>query len=138
LVFGRGGVILAVPLDLTRLAIVGEPVAVVEGVRRAAPGTTGAVHYAVSDSGTLAYLPGPVTTSGAAMQIAFFDRTGAAEPLSVPLGPYNHPRVSPDGTRVAVAADDGKESQVWIYGLSKSSAARRLTFGGSNAFPEWS
>jgi serine/threonine protein kinase/Tol biopolymer transport system component len=138
LIFGRGGVIFAVPLDLKRLSIVGEPVAVVEGVRRAAPGTTGAVHFAVSDTGTLAYLPGPVTASGAAMQIAFFDRTGAAEALSVPLGPYNHPRVSPDGTRVAIGTDDGKEAQVWIYGFSKSSAARRLTFGGSNAFPVWS
>jgi serine/threonine-protein kinase len=138
LVFGRGGVLYAVPLDLRRLEVVGEPVAVVEGVRRAAPGTTGAVHYAVSDTGTLVYLQGPVSASGAAMQLALFDRTGAAEPLSVPLGPYSHPRISPDGTRVLISSDDGKEAQVWVYGLSKSSAARRLTFGGSNRFPVWS
>lgn len=72
------------------------------------------------------------------MQLAIFDRSGAADPLSVPLGPYSHPRVSPDGTRVAVGVDDGKELQVWIYGLSKSSAARRLTFGGHNQLAEWS
>ena len=58
LTFGRGGVLFAVPLDLTRQAIVGEPIVVVEGAR-SAPGTTGAVHAVVSDSGTLAYLPGP-------------------------------------------------------------------------------
>ena len=27
-------------------------------------------------------------------------------------------------------SDDGKEAAIWIYGFSKSSAARRLTFGG--------
>jgi hypothetical protein len=88
-IFGRGGVLFAVPLDLTQQAIVGEPIPVVEGVRRAAPGTTGAVHAVVSDSGTLAYLPGPVSPSGAALQLAIFDRAGVADPLSVPLGPYS-------------------------------------------------
>ena len=138
LIFGRGGVLFAVPLDLTQQAIVGEPIAVVEGVRRAAPGTTGAVHVAVSASGTLAYLTGPVSSSGASLQLGMFDRAGVAEPLSVPLGAYDHPRVSPDGTRVAVGVDDGREPQVWIYGLARSSAARRLTFGGSNRWGEWS
>jgi serine/threonine protein kinase len=55
LLFGRGGVVFAVPFDKTRRAVVGEPIAVIEGVRRAAPGTTGAVHYAVSDDGSLVY-----------------------------------------------------------------------------------
>ena len=138
LIFGRGGVLFGVPFDLTKQAIVGQPIAMVEGVRRAAPGTTGAVHAVVADNGTLAYLPGPVSSSGAALQLAMFDRTGAAEPLNVPLGPYSHPRIAPDGKFVAVGVDDGKEVQVWIYELSKASAARRLTFGGANRFAEWS
>ena len=45
----RGGVLYAVALDLSSRAVVGEPVAVVEGVRRSAPATTGAVHFAVSE-----------------------------------------------------------------------------------------
>jgi Tol biopolymer transport system component/predicted Ser/Thr protein kinase len=138
LLFGRGGVLYAAPFDLRQQAVVGEPIAVVEGVRRAAPGTTGAVHVAVSDSGTLVYLSGPVSASGGALHLALFDRAGTAEPLSVPLGAYSHPRISPDGARVAVGVDDGRERQVWIYGLSKSSAARRLTFGGENQYAEWS
>ena len=56
--FGRGGRLYAVPFDVTRLAAKGEPVAVIEGIRRAAPGTTGAVHFGVSDSGTLVFVPG--------------------------------------------------------------------------------
>ncbi len=138
LMFGRGGVVFAVPFDATRRAVVGEPISVIEGVRRAAPGTTGAVHFAVSDTGSLVYLPGPVSTAGASLQLALFDRTGAAESLNVPLGAYYNPRVSPDGARLAVATDDSKEAVIWIYGFAKSSAARRLTFGGRNTSPVWS
>jgi eukaryotic-like serine/threonine-protein kinase len=33
--------------------------------------------------------------------------------------------------------DDAKEAIVWTYDLSRPSATRRLTFGGSNRFPIW-
>src|SRR5436190_1452032 len=138
LLFTRGGVLYAAAFDARKLVTSAEPISMVEGVRRAAPGTTGAVQVAVSDGGTLAYMAGPVVASGGAVQLAIFDRNAASEPLNVPLGPYSHPRVSPDGMNVAVVTDDGKEQQVWIYGLSKVSAARRLTFGGSNQYPTWS
>ena len=138
LIFGRGGVLYAVPFDIGQLAVVGQPVAVVEGVRRAAPGTTGAMHAAVSDGGTLAYIAGSASAQGAPLQLAIFDRTGAAEPLAIPPGSYSHARVSPDGGRVAMTVNDGKDQQVWVYGLAKSSAARRLTFGGNDTLAEWS
>jgi serine/threonine-protein kinase len=138
LLFARGGIVYATPLNLKQLTTKGEPVAVLEGVRRAAQGTTGAVHLAVSPAGTVAYLPGPIVANGATQQLAIFDRAGNAEPLSIPLGSYSQPRVSPDGTRVAVGVDDGKERQVWIYGLSKTFAPRRLTLGGDNSLAEWS
>ena len=111
---------------------------VVEGVRRAAPGTSAAVHFAVSDSGTLAYVSGPVGLGGAAVQVALFDRNGQAEPLGIPVGVYSAPRVAPDGTKLLLNVDDGQQSQVWVYGFSRSSGARRLTFGGSNGFAAWS
>src|SRR5688572_22992725 len=136
LLFSRGGVLYAVRFDARTLAVVGQPVAVVEGVRRAAPGTTGAVQVAVSDGGTLAYIAGPVST-GAPVQMSIFDRAGTAQVLNIPQGNYSHPRVSPDGSRVALTVDEGKETQVWIYGPDKASAARRLTFGGNNSLAEW-
>ena len=138
LLFGRGGNLLAVPFDLKTLTVVGDPIVVVEGIRRAAPGTTGAMHYAVSDTGTLAYIEGPASAASTALQMAAFDRTAAAFNMNVPLGPYATPRVSPDGTRVAVVTDDGRESQVWVYGIATSSDARRVTIEGNNGFPVWS
>ena len=50
----------AVSFDLSRLDVTGGPVPVLEGVRRAVPGT-GAAQFALSRSGSLAYLPPDVT-----------------------------------------------------------------------------
>ena len=67
-----------------------------------------------------------------------FDRKGGAEPLKLPPGEYEFPRVSPDGKRIAFETTDGKEAVVSIYELSGASSVRRLTFGGNNRFPIWS
>ena len=49
-----------------------------------------------------------------------------------------HPRVSPDGRRIAVVTNDPKEAYISIYDLAGGTAIRRLTFGGNNRFPIWS
>jgi Tol biopolymer transport system component len=70
--------------------------------------------------------------------LALIDRAGAAQPLRLPAGSYLYPRISPDGGRIAVQTDDGKESTIAIYDLSGVSSIRRLTIGGNNRFPVWS
>jgi Tol biopolymer transport system component len=60
------------------------------------------------------------------------------EPLKLPPHAYQTLRISPDGKRVAVGTDDGREAIVWVYDLSGTSSIRRLTFGGRNRFPIWS
>ncbi len=62
----------------------------------------------------------------------------SSAPLKLPPRPYIRPRVSPDGSRLAVGQDDLKEADVWVYDFAGSSAMRRLTFGGRNRFPVWS
>ena len=138
LVFAVGGTLRAVRFDPTRLSVIGNPVPVVEGVGMTA---FGAAHYAISSTGSLVYVSGPVgSTTGPVMSLGFFDRKGAAELLKVRPGAYQLPRLSPDGTRIAFGSDDGKEATIWIYDLSGASAVRRLTFEGQgrNRFPVWS
>ena len=57
LVFARGTSLMAVPFDLAGLAVTGEPVAVLEGVRH---GLRTAADYALSATGTLVYVPAAV------------------------------------------------------------------------------
>ncbi|OFW21476.1 MAG: hypothetical protein A3H97_16070 [Acidobacteria bacterium RIFCSPLOWO2_02_FULL_65_29] len=141
IVYALSGVVFAVPFDLRRLEVTGGPVPVLEGVSRSATAVfSGTAHFSVSDTGSLVYIPGPVSTTSSVAQrnLALFDRRGGVEPLKLAPGPYQVPRVSPDGKRVAFGTDDGKEAIVWIYDLSGTSAARRLTVGGNNRLPIWS
>ena len=48
-----------------------------------------------------------------------------------------YPRLSPGGSQLAIATDDGKEANIWIYDLKSHSPIRRLTFNGRNLFPVW-
>jgi Tol biopolymer transport system component len=137
LVYALGGVLFAVPFDLRRLAVTGGPVPIVEGVKRS-QGTTGATHFSVSSTGSLVFVPGPASTSSAPSDLALVDRNGAVQPLKLPPGAYEYPRLSPDGKRIAFGSDDGKDAIVWIYDVAGARSARRLTLGGRNRVPVWS
>ena len=62
IVYALGNNLFAVPFDLNTLEVTGGPVPVVEGVLRAG----GAPQYAVSDSGTLVYMPGTASAAATA------------------------------------------------------------------------
>jgi Tol biopolymer transport system component/predicted Ser/Thr protein kinase len=138
LVYALGGVLFAKPLDVRRLETTGGPVGIVEGVARV---NTGAAEFAFSSTGALIYVPGPVSgpVSGEA-DLALVDRRGDVQTLKLTPALYGFPRISRDGKRVAYQVDDGKDASVWIYELSGTASARRLTLPGtgSNRYPIWS
>jgi serine/threonine-protein kinase len=132
-----GGTLHAVAFDVGRLEVTGTPAPIVEGLRRSSLASSGIAWLGVSNSGTLVYVPGPSNISAGQLNIGVVDRNGTVTPLRTPPAPYEYPRVSLDGTRIAVGTDDGKEAVVLIYDLSRSSALQRFTFGGRNRFPVW-
>ena len=138
IVYAVDGVAYAVRFDPRSLAIIGGPVPIIEGVARARGATTGTAQFSTSDTGALVYIAGPASTSESLMDVTVVDRVGTEQPLKLPPDAYLYPRVSPDGKRLAVETDNGKEAIVWIYDVSGTSARRRLTFGGQNRFPIWS
>ena len=83
--------------------MLGDPVTVVEHVMMK---PTGAANYAVSRSGTLVYMPADVGEQTALRSLVWVDRKGREEPIKAPLRAYGTPRLSPDGTRVAVGILD--------------------------------
>jgi serine/threonine-protein kinase len=143
--YAISGVMFAQPFDVTRLAFTGARVPVVEGVRRGAAGVTiqnsrlfNPAQLAVSDNGTLVYVPGPSSPSGLFMQLMLQDRKGVVTPLKLGPAPYQFPRASPYGTQIAYGMDDGREAAVWIYDLDGATLPRKLTFEGRNRYPTWS
>jgi eukaryotic-like serine/threonine-protein kinase len=138
LVYAVGGIVFALPFDVSRLQPTGPALAVIEGVSRASP-ATGAAQMAISSSGTLAYIPGPASmVAGTNRSLALFARDGNATPLPVPADAYEFPRVSPASDRIVVATNDGRDNIVWLYDLAGLADRRRLTIGGRNRFPIWS
>jgi serine/threonine-protein kinase len=142
LIYAVAGTLRAVEFDPQRLELRGNAVPVLEGVGRSRLGPrnrTGSAHFSISDTGALVYVSGPTAPSASLRHLAFFDRrNGAIEPLKLPGAAYEFLRISRDGRHVAVAINDGKQADVWLYNLSGATAMRQLTSGGRNRFPIWS
>jgi hypothetical protein len=140
IVYALGGTLLAVPFDLRRLKVSGTQVSILEGVRR---GNTpdlnpGVAHFSVSNTGSLVYVPGPVSPTAVDKEFVRVDLKGGIQRLKLAPSRYETPRVSPDGRYLAFGTEDGKEAIVWIYDLSGTSSPRQLTVGGRNRYPIWS
>lgn len=131
------GRLFAVAFDLRTLTVRNRPVPVLEGIARSP--NSPVAQFSVSNSGALVYIPGPASASERPRySLAMLAETGKLDLLQLPPGPYESPRISPDGTQLAVGVGDYKQSDIWIYPLAGTSAVRRLTFGGVNRFPIWS
>jgi serine/threonine protein kinase/Tol biopolymer transport system component len=138
LLYAQQGVLMAAAFDLERLEVRDEAVPVLEGVRRATVvAGSPAAQFTVSNSGSLAYLPGPAKLNVGTFDIALLDRRDSITRLNLPPNPYAFPRFSPDGRHLAVGVES-ESADIWIYDLSGTSSLRRLTFGGKNRLPTWS
>jgi Tol biopolymer transport system component len=88
--------------------------------------------FAMSDTGTLVYVPGdPILST-----MAWVDRQGRITPLADQPASVVDPSLSPDGSRVVLG---DKDVALWVVDLRRGNRSR-LTFDheGSNAYPVWS
>ena len=91
-------------------------------------------NFAVSDNGTLAYLPpvGPRIRT-----LVWVDRNGLEEAIPAPAMEYVYPRISPDGTRVALDVG-GRNRDIWVGNLA-SGVVTKITDGPTeDLMPAWS
>ena len=133
LVYSRGSSLYSVPFDPERLQVTGPAVEILQGVER--DSSTGAAHFDCSAEGTLAFVPG--STQGDLHQLTWMDREGHSQPVSLPPGPHQEARVSPDGSRIALLSGTSGNGDVWIYDV-RAGTFTRLTFNGTSAAPIWS
>ncbi len=134
-VFGHNGALMAFPFDLQALERTGPPGPVVDDLVTSE--ANGAAAYAVSTDGLFVYAPGgAVESEGRSMFWINRDRT--REPLAIPTDLYWAPRLSPDGTRIAVVlySDESGVTDIWTYDL-ESETLTRLTFEGDNRYCMW-
>ena len=138
LVYALNGVLLAAPFDLGERRVIGGPVALVEDVSDAGA-RTGAAQFSLAANGSLVYVPG---FGGAAFdltsRLVVTGRDGAGTPLAEIAGTGWYPRYSPDGTRVAFAAQHADGADVWVLDIERGTRTRLTSEGLNRFFPVWS
>ena len=132
IIYQREGSLLAVPFDFARFEVTAStPVPVIENVWDL---TDDSAPYAISDSGSIAYVPGNAHQFEASL--VWVDRSGKVEPLSAPLRSYQSLRLSPDGQQVAVSIEAARYD-IWVYSLTRGTFTRLTSDAGSSQFPIW-
>ena len=137
ILFARDGALLAIPFDVDRLEVTGEPFPVVDNLTIDVYGPISRPQFVVSENCTLAYLSdSPGVHRGTLMWV---DRQGEATPITDIEQPYLVPRLSPDGRRLALTIVDEETGRrdIWILELARRTLTR-FTFGpGDSTDPVW-
>jgi len=142
LLFLRSETLMAVPFDLERLAVTGEPVPLVHNVL---VGLFGGPHFSFSEDGTLVYLStagsaGPITyASTGDSSMVWVDRVGTETLVTQERRNFGPPRISPDGKKAMVIIFDSiNQMNMWTYEFA-SDSFNRISFEGTiNASQIWS
>ena len=128
------GTLFVAPMDVNRLALTGPALPVLEDVAFYA--STGTAGFTFSQSGMFVYVA--ASPDDPMRPIALLDEQGKLEPLPVAKERFStRPRISPDGSRVALVIRDGASSHIWIYEVRSGRFARFPFAGGNSSFPVW-
>jgi len=122
----RTAALMAVVFDLETLEVTTDPVPVLEGVSQS---TTFGANYALSEGGTLVYIPPPQDVQS----LVWVDRNGVESVLTREEVSFGTPRISPHGDMVSLAiSESGDTQQIWIYNL-EGDPVRQVTFGSGSS-----
>jgi len=125
------GTLMAAPFDEDAMALSGEAMALVQGVGVVG---IGVVDLTVSETGTLMYTTG---NPNPLAELVWVTREGTAAEIDPgSTGDFAAPRVSPDGSRLAITVSEANEQQIWIKQLDRGPLAK-LTFEASNFRAAW-
>jgi class 3 adenylate cyclase/Tol biopolymer transport system component len=117
----------AVPFDPEKLEVIDEHILLEEGIFKA----EGLSQFTVSDAGTLAFIP-TLTNTTDGRTLVWANRKGEVQPIVAEPKNYRFPKISPDGTKLALTVEDGGNWDIWVWDFSRENQTR-LTF---EAFPD--
>ncbi len=125
LVYVHDGALYGVRLNLDAGRVEGTPVLLLPQVP-----AQGGGQYAISASGTLVHqraAPPPLRTP------VWVDRKGREEPFAIEPRSYFDPRLSPDGTMLAISAD----GDIWMWNVARQVLTRFTQTSGPEFNPIW-
>ena len=133
LIYGRAGIVMAVPFDLENDSVSGAPIQMLRDVFTK---QAGAQSIAVSEDGSLAFIPGGGTEE---RRLVWVDRNGNANPVDgAPSHNYDGPRLSPNRDRIVVRVDEEQDVDILIYDFERSALTEvARTVAASFTPPVW-
>jgi serine/threonine-protein kinase len=125
LVYMHDGSLFGVPFNARTLEVTGVPVLIAEDVP-----AVGGGQFAISSDGTLVY---PTVPPSSLRALVWVNRQGREDPIPAAPGGYFDPRLSPDGTQLAVSSS----ADIWIWTFAKQAFARLTFTQGPEYNPAW-
>jgi len=122
ILYGRAGALYAIPFDLETLEVGGAPFLMADEV--VTSDGWGEAQYAVSDNGTLVYVPGGPEIYK--FTVYWLDRDGRAEALPLSPRDYTQAHFSPDGKRLEITSL-GANATIWVYEIERTTMQRLTT-----------
>jgi dipeptidyl aminopeptidase/acylaminoacyl peptidase len=131
LAYVTNGSLFAVTFDLDRLQVRGRPSLLQEV---SSDSNIGSAQIDFSRNGTMVFRSG--RTEGR-RTIQWLDAAGTREPVDAEPASYLFPRLSPDGSRLAVRESEGAESNIWVHDLQRGGRSRLTSGATLNSWPVW-
>jgi Tol biopolymer transport system component/DNA-binding winged helix-turn-helix (wHTH) protein len=133
IVYMQDDTLFAMPFDLQRLNVTGRAARTIDGIQSDV--SRGSAQLALSQTGTMAYVPGRNTFD--ARPIAWMDRTGTLATLRAEPADWYNAEFSPDGRRIAMDIRAAGQSDIWVYDWSRGTLTRVTSETMNEEFPVW-
>ena len=132
LVHVADGTLMATRFDEEALELVGRPIPIADGVFYFMP--TGSAFFSAARNGTILYKRREINGS-----LVWFDANGAQQGVLAARGGFGKVDISPDGQQAALDLRDPRNgtSDVWLYGLERSTTSRLTVHPAEEASPIW-
>jgi DNA-binding winged helix-turn-helix (wHTH) protein/Tol biopolymer transport system component len=135
LVYAMRDSVLGVQFDAASISIKGTPRLLVGGVRRQQRAFSSAAQFAVSSTGTLAYVE-QNSVPAAPRTLVWVDRQGREEAIPAKPRPYVYPRLAPDGRRLAIDIQDD-DWDIWVLDFTRGTLERVTSGPTVDTEPVW-
>jgi serine/threonine-protein kinase len=132
LLYARSGALYTVPFDVQAFAVSGTEALLAPNI---VTSQSQSAEYSVSNDSTLAYVAGEHRTNES--QLVWVDRGGDTELLLDDGRQYFNPRLSPDGSMLALSSQTGSNLDVWVLNLSRGNLTRWTTHPGEDFQAVW-
>ena len=133
IVYTQDDALFAMPFDLRRLKVTGPAARTIDGVKSDL--SRGSAQVALSQTGTMAYIPGRDTF--AARPVAWMDRTGTLATLRAEPADWYNAEFAPDGQSIAMDIRDAGQRDIWVHDWSRGTMTRVTSETMNEEFPVW-